>query len=197
MKIYCVLGMLVLINSQIAIGQLQKQYYAVYHNDKAAGQMQIAKTGNTQSFTIKLTFSASLRILFKHMDIEGQEETLFENGIMKHSLVLRRVNGKIKSNKRTKQTGNAYEGFDGTSTWSIPITEIKANLLSILFAEPANNQPIFSDNLQQSLKADQQASHSYRINLSNGAFNLYTYLNGQCMLIELNSGLVKLTLKRI
>lgn len=194
---YYLVTVLLMIKSLVAIGQLQKHQYEVFYNDKIAGKMMISKTGNEQYYTIKVRLNANLNIVLKNISIESQEEAIFENGILKHSMVLRKANGKIKANKQTKRTDSSYIIYDGTTIRSVPLFEIRSNLLSILFAEPANQQKVFSDNLQQNVKVSQQGAHTYQIALANGTFNLYTYKNGACSAIELNNGLIKLTLKRM
>ena len=183
--------------SQMAIGQSQKQQYEVFHNDKAIGKMIISKTGDEQRYAIKLNFNASFNILLKNIIIEGREEAFFENGVLKYSTVTRKINGKTKMNKQTKKSDNAYLGYDGSTTKAIPLSEIRSNFLSLFFSEPSHHQKIYADNLLQDLKVIQKAAHTYQVAMNNGNFNQYTYINGICSTIELNTSLLTLTLKRV
>lgn len=181
---------------QVGFGQVEKQQYDVFHNNKPVGSMLVTKTGNTQSYVIKMSFNAQLRVWLKSIIMEGQEEACFENGVLKYSTVLRKINGKVKTENQTVRNDVSYVGIDQESTRSLPITEIRFNLLNILFYEPAYQQKIFSDNLQRYLMVSQKSAHMYQIIQPNGYVNRYIYQNGLCMFIELNSSTINLSLKR-
>lgn len=188
--------MLVIAGSQQAVSQQQTQHYEVFHDEKSVGNMSVVKIGNDQNFTIKVTFNADIETFFKRVIVQGQEDAQFENGRLKSSSVFRKANGKVKVNKKTKRTDSGYVSFDGIAWHAIKTADIRSNLLTILFSEPANNQRVFSDNLEGVTKVTEVSDHVYQLPLLDGSFNTYSYRNGVCTMIKLSSKYATLILKR-
>ncbi|WP_145860386.1 DUF6134 family protein [Pedobacter suwonensis] len=193
----CLLMAIMVLIGQVVFAQSQSHTYNVFYNEKNVGKMLITKTGNDQDCVIRLNFTANFNVVLKSILIEGQEEAMFEKGILKYSTVLRKVNGKVRTNKQTRIANGTYSGVDEGTVQSVDVPEIRSNFLSILFFEPVGRQHIYADNLLQNVKVVNKSAHTYQIPLRNGSYNQYTYVNGKCAAIELNTPFLKLKLKRI
>lgn len=177
--------------------QAQKKKFEVFHNDKKVGEMLMCKSDNGNISEIKMHITADLKLMLLKIHLDGREEAIFENEAMNYSYVLRKTNGKIRTNKQTKKAGKYYMAYDGEVGKMMEIKEIKHNLLSIIFSQPVNGQNVFVDHLQEAHQVRQMSPNVYRVMLRDGNFNQYTYQNGECATIEVNSSLLTLVMKKV
>ncbi|WP_149243614.1 DUF6134 family protein [Dyadobacter sp. 32] len=193
---YFLIAALTIGGSEKASGQVQTQQYDVLHDDRFVGKMLVTKIGDERKCVFKLTFNASLSLVIKNMVIEGIEEASFEKGVLVYSKVMRKVNGYIKTDKYTTKEKNAYVAYEGNTKTGIPLAEITSNFFTLLFAEPVSEPTTYSDNLQRKVAIVRAGAHVYQVVTKNGHFNRYSYVNGACSMIEMNTLMLSLRLKR-
>lgn len=178
-------------------GQEKKKQFEVFHNGEKVGGMIISKTDYGQLSELKMEVAADLKLVLFKIHIDGKEEAIFENGILNYSSVLRKANGKIKTNRQTKREGKNYLAYDGLAAKAIGNSDIRHNLLSIIFNQPISGQSVFVDNLQEAHQIRQISPNVFRVMLKDGNYNQYTYHNGECAVIELNTSMLKLVIKKV
>lgn len=197
MKYYCFTILSLILAANASIGQVIVQQFSVIHDDRVVGSTSVTRTGGEKNYTIRLQFNATIDFVVKTIILVGQEQALFENGMLKYASILRKSNEKIKVDKSVRRKdSSSYIAYDGEESKSLPITEIRANLLNLLFLEPYDHQKIFSDNLQQFVYVTEISPHIYKIPGKHESYNTYSYHNGVCTSILLNSSLITLVLKR-
>lgn len=127
MKCYCLAILLLIFTINASIGQVIVQHYSVIHNDKVVGSTSVTKTGSDKNFTTRLQFIATINFVVKTVVLIGQEQALFENGLLTYSSILRKSNEKIKVDKSVRRKdGSSYIAYDGEESRSLPIKEIQA-----------------------------------------------------------------------
>lgn len=141
------------------------------------------KTDNgTVSLRIESDFNFPMLV---PISIRSVEEAAFINGTMMSSSVNRRVNGKEKLNQKLVSRGNSYE-WARNDSHEIPTFPIRFSVVSLYFEEPKNQLTIFSDALGTTVPIKQIRKGTYRLDLPNGNFNYYNYVNGICTMIEIH-----------
>lgn len=188
--------LLIFLPKSMFSGQTITQYYDVIHNEKVVGSLVIQKIGDEKNFDINLKMSADLNILIKKVIILGKENCQFENGILKSSSVLRKVNGKIKTNNWTKFNDFKYALYDGNSLSYLLPGEIRNNMMSIFFKEPVDIAKVYSDNQQKFVEIKEIYANTYAVRGKNESHTTYIFKGGQCRQVILKSNLINLTLKR-
>ncbi|RYF90713.1 MAG: hypothetical protein EOO00_08745 [Chitinophagaceae bacterium] len=119
------------------------------------------------------------------ISIKSVEEAAFFNGTMTSSSINRKVNGKEKVNQKLLSTGNSYQ-WRGNTKRDIPQFPIRFSVVSLYFEEPKDQLTIFSDALGRKVPIKEIRKGMYRLDLPDGNFNYYNYVNGICTMIEIH-----------
>jgi hypothetical protein len=168
--------------------QEQVTKYNVIHSGKVVGHLDFYQKRTGDGFYLKMVSEVKMKFIFS-IKVDCNEESLFQNGRLVSSHVLRKVNGKQKADRQTKATGDTYQTIAEGKSKALNQTAINTNLMLLYCHEPANNMQVYSDNFQQFLKVQQTAPHVYRIDLPDGNYNYYSYTNGICSKVDIHHSL--------
>lgn len=169
----------------IANAQEKKLEYTIKRNGDVVGNIHFTHgiAGNRTVLTMES--EVNTRFIFS-FNAKAKEETIYDKGIMTWSTIFRKLNGKVKVDKKTKATGSNYTVYKGNKTETLNNYPIRYNMLSIYISEPVNIRKVYSDNFQQEIDIQMIADHHYKIKFPDGNYNEYFYTDGVCSKIEIH-----------
>jgi hypothetical protein len=162
--------------------------YNVLHGGKIVGHLDFYQKSNGDDVYLKMISEVKIKFIFS-INVNCNEESVFQHGRLVSSHVLRSVNGKEKANRQTKAVGIGYQTIAEGNIGKVNQKDISSNLMLLYCHEPADNAQVYSDNFQQFLKVRQTGSHVYRIDLPDGNYNYYSYTNGVCSKVDIHHSL--------
>ena len=189
------LSLLVLLGIAISVqGQQIKLEYNIKRNGEVVGTINFMQGIEGNRTVLTMESEVNTRFIF-NLKTNAKEVAIYDNGIMTWSSILRKQNGHIKVDKKTKATGNAYTVYKGTKTETLNNYPIRYNMLSVYISEPVNITKVYSDNFQQQIDIQKINDHHYKIKFPDGNYNEYYYTNGVCSKIEIHHSLYSATIE--
>jgi hypothetical protein len=182
LTIFCTLFM------GLGFSQEKKLEYSIKRNGDVVGNIQFIQNSSGNRTIMKLESEVKTRIIFNFI-ARGNEETVYDDGIMTSSSIYRKMNGNVKADKKTKISRNGYTIYKGSKTETLNTYPIRYNMLSIYSIEPVNITKVYSDNFQQFLDIQKIKSQHYKINFPDGNYNEYYYDAGVCSRVEVHHSL--------
>ncbi len=167
--------------------------YNVVRNNTVIGTIEINKYVSGDSIIYKLESNIEDKCILK-FKITGREEAIYKDGILVYSSVYRTLNNKVKANHRINLNEGHYKFESSGETTTLSIKAIEQNLILLYFKEPKGIERIYCDNLNQMVNLQPQGNGMYKVDFSNGKYNIFYYQNGKCVRIDANSTLFKVTL---
>jgi hypothetical protein len=176
------------------MAQEQIVKYNVLHSGKIVGHMDLYQKRTGDDLYLKMISEVKMRFIMS-IEVNINEESVFQNGRLISSRVCRRVNGKEKANRQTKSAGDNYQTLAEGKSGLVNQKQISNNLMLLYCHEPDNNTQIYSDNFQQFLQVKQVSQHVYRIDLPDGNYNFYSYTNGICSKVDIHHSLYSIQIQ--
>jgi hypothetical protein len=173
-----------LLNAQAQPTEQYTRYYDVRYNGKVSGKIAVNKKVDGGVTRMRIESNFKLQLLIP-VTVKSVEEAEFFNEIMTFSSVDRRVNGREKLNQKLVATGESYH-WSGAETRKSPSFPIRYSVVSLYYQEPKGQQAVFSDTYGRKMPIYQVKKGIYRLDLPNGNFNYYNYVDGVCTLIEIH-----------
>lgn len=167
--------------------------YHVIKNDAVIGTIEINKRIVDDSVIysseshIKATFLLTFNVIAK-------EKSIYNDGILVYSSIFRTLNNKTKANNEIVLENGQYKFQSSGNSQVLNFNSIKQNLITLYFEEPNGTGTVFCDNLKSMVCIIPLGDHSYKVQLSNGAYNIFHYKNGKCVKIDAVSKLFNVTL---
>ena len=181
----------------VAIGlqaQEKKLAYSIKRNGDVVGNIQFVESIAGKRTVLTMESEVNTRFIF-NFKAKAKEETIYDNGIMTWSSIFRKLNGNVKTDKKTKANGNAYTVYKGTKTETVNNYPVRYNMLSVYVTEPVSISKVYSDNFQQQIDIQKIANHHYKIRFPDGNYNEYFYTNGVCSKIEIYHSMYRATIE--
>ncbi|WP_276504821.1 DUF6134 family protein [Terrimonas pollutisoli] len=176
---------LLILTCYIAFSQTSQLQYSVKRKGAQIGIISFTQqfVGNKRVF--KVESEIKTRILFLFTAI-GQEESVYENGIMISSFVYQKLNGNEQVNKKTTLVGRNYIVSKGNHSETLSNYPIFYNMICLYAKEPVDVPKVYSDKSQQFLDIQTIGDHHYRIKFPDGNYNEYFYQDGLCTRVEVH-----------
>ncbi|MBK0377840.1 DUF6134 family protein [Mucilaginibacter segetis] len=176
--------------------QEQTVKYNVLKGNKVVGCLDLYKKRNGNNLYLKMISEVKVKFIFS-INVFCNEESLFQDGKLMSSHVLRKVNGKEKANRQTLAADEGYKTIAEGKSGILNATTINNNLMLLYCCEPKDNAQVYSDNFQQFLRVKQTGDHVYRIDLPDGNYNYYSYTNGICSKVDIHHSLYTIQIKLV
>jgi len=189
------LSLIVLLSITISLQAQQNKYeYTIKRNGDEVGTIHFTQgiAGNRTVLTMESEVNTRFIFNFK---ANAKEETIYDDGIMTWSSLYRKLNGKVKVDKKTKAIGSTYTVYKGSKTETVNNYPVRYNMLSVYISEPINISQVYSDNFQQQVDIQKIADHHYKIKFPDGNYNEYFYTNGICSKVEVHHSLYSATIE--
>jgi len=162
--------------------------YSIKRNGNEIGNISFSQQHAGNKRMLKIESIVKVRILFLFTAM-GQEESVFENGIMVWSSVYQKLNGNERVNKKTKLIDKSYLVTKGKKSETINSYPISYNMICLYSLEPVNIPRVYSDNFERFLDIQKLGDHYYKIKFPDDNYNEYHYENGLCTKVEVHNSL--------
>lgn len=167
--------------------------YYVVKNNEIIGTIEMSKSSFDDSIVYNLESNIKAKFLLK-FNITGKEKSIYKNGLLIYSSVLRTLNNKTKVNHRIIFKGEKYKLQSDKRDEVLNFNLIKHNLIMLYFNEPLGVTTVFCDNLKEMVTVSSLGKGKYKVDFSSGKHNIFHYKNGKCIKIEAISPLFDVTL---
>jgi hypothetical protein len=174
--------------SHIGSAQERKLEYVIKRKGSEVGYLSLIQKSTQNRISLKLVSEVRTRMIFL-FTASGEEEAIYENGMLTSSSLFRKMNGKEKANKRLNWNGRQYVMTKGDESESFNLAPIRHNMLMLYLIEPQSYSRVFSDNFQRYVDITCLGLHQYRIKFPDGNYSDYFYRNGICIRIEIHHSL--------
>lgn len=159
--------------------------YEVTRNGSSIGTLTLKEIRMDNQVLYKLQSDIKTSLLFT-ISAKGNEEALYDNGIMIRSFFYQKVNNNERANTRMQAAGNAYTVVRNSNAKRLHHYPITYNLVCVYTIEPLKRTTVFSDKFQQYLPIQALGSHHYKITFPDGGYNEYSYQDGICTSIQVH-----------
>ncbi len=178
-----VLVIVLILICYFALPQTTQLQYNVKRKGSQIGHINFSERYDGNKRVLKIESAIKTRFLFLFTAI-GQEESVYENGIMIRSSVYQQLNGNERMNKKTMLKGRNYVVTKGRQSETIGNYPISYNMICLYAREPVNVPKLYSDSFQRFLDIQTMGDHHYKIVFPDGNYNEYYYNNGLCTRVE-------------
>jgi hypothetical protein len=168
-----------------AWSQSSQSEYIIKRKGQKIGIISFSQHHSGYKKVFRMESKIKTRFLFL-FTATGQEESVYENGIMTFSSIYQRLNGNERMNKKTRLMGKNYVITKGEKTETMSSYPIFFNMICLYASEPVNISKIYSDSFQQFLDIQSIRDHHYKISFPDGNYNEYYYTNGVCTKVEVH-----------
>lgn len=192
-KLLLILGIMLIVSSFTTPNTYKSLSYNVVKNNKVIGVININKSISQNEIVYTLNSDIKTKLLLT-FNIVGKEKAIYKNGVLVYSSVYRSLNDKVKVDHSIKLQGDKYHITASNEITSMPFRAINHNLVTLYFNEPKGVDSIFCDNLKEMVAVKAIAAGAYRVEISNGKYNVFHYKNGKCIKVEAVSKLFSVTL---
>lgn len=117
-------------------------------------------------------------------NIIGKEKSIFKNGVLVYTSVYRKLNNNVKANHYIERQGANYNLNQDNKSKLLDIKKIELNLISLYFKEPKGISTIFCDNQKEMIQIKNLGNGKYKVEISNGKYNIFHYKDGKCVKVE-------------
>ncbi len=169
------------------------QVFQVLKNQKVIGTINMTMNVSGDSITYKSNSKIDVKLLLS-FKITGKEISVFKNGVLVYSSVYRTLNSNVKVNHSITQNGSFYKIHEDKNIEDLNIKNIEQNLVSLYFNEPKGVKSIFCDNEKEMIAVKYLGQGQYKVEISNGKYNIFHYENGRCVKVEAVSAMFNVTL---
>jgi hypothetical protein len=160
-----------------------ESYYNIFRDGKIVGHVRCSRS-EKNGVTEYVTESKVKISLLVDISIYNKIESSFINGILSRGSMVRKINGKARSESHISWQNDKYmvSGVGGKSgEWH---SRIEFSTGCLMHAEPDRYTKIYSENFRQLVAVEPVGPHKYAIKLPDGKDNFYTYKDGVCIEVE-------------
>ena len=189
------LTLMTLLSTAISIHAQQNKFeYSIKRNGDEVGTIHFTQGIAGDRTVLTMESEVNTRFIF-NFKAKAKEEAIYDNGVLTWSSIFRKLNGRVKVDKKTKATGNNYTIYKENKTEILHNYPIRYNMLSVYISEPVNITQVYSDNFQQQVAIQKLADHHYKIKFPDGNYSEYFYTNGICSRVEIHHSLYRATIE--
>ena len=168
--------------------QESRLQYIIKRKGSEVGTMTVVRNTLGERTTYFLQSEVKTRFVFL-ITATGQEEAVFEKGVLVSSRIYRKMNGSEKANKKMTRSGANYVVTRDNKSEVLGNAPIWYTMLNLYDHEPENIAAVYSDNFQKVLPITVIAPHHYKIKFPDGNYSEYFYHRGICTSILLHHSL--------
>jgi hypothetical protein len=167
--------------------QTRELTYQIFHDLDDVGTIHFAETKKLDTIQLHMESQVKGRIFFISYSGSAKEDAVYRHGVLYHSYIYRKMNGKEKANKQHLAVNNQYIIQSGEKSEATNVYPITYNMLCLYSAEPVNITKVYSDNFQSFIEIKKLKEHQYKISFPDGTTNYYYYKDGVLVLVESKS----------
>ena len=189
-----IISMLLLTSVVFAHEKPLKQInYKVIRNNALIGFINVSCITKNDSIIYYLDGHINVNFLVR-FDIKGRETSIFKDNTLVYSSVFRKINDKVKSKYKVIYKDRQYHEEGAKALIPLDLNRIQNNLVSLYFNEPKKINRVYSAYLKEVVDVQFMGNGKYKVDLSNGKYNIFHYNHGKCVMIEVYSRFFSVTL---
>jgi hypothetical protein len=168
--------------------QEQHLRYAIHRRGEKVGELTYRQMtdGTKTTYAIHSVVKVSMLLSFT---VQAWEQSVYENNVLQFSSLVRKVNGRERTNMQIQNTGNKITITNKNKAKLEKSYVVNYSTHCLYATEPLNYTTVFSDSYQQFLSIEKLGPQHYRIAFPDGGSNEYFYQNGLCRRVKLSSAL--------
>lgn len=139
------------------------------------------KAGATTTYHIESEVKVQVLVT---VVVKAHEKSVFENDVLQSSSLLRRINGKEKTNKTIRNNGSGLTVVEEGKEQNLKNFRVKYSTHCLYTTEPVSYTNVFSDNYKKFIPIEKLASGHYKLTFPDGNTNEYFYKNGICQRVK-------------
>ena len=155
------------------------------------GTLTASKTVSGNKTEFSMTSEVEKRMIMK-LEVYEKHTASFTNDKLTGATVIRKVNGKVKVDKKIICTDASCTITSEGETSSIQQQPVVHSVLNIYFFEPEKVKEIFSDNFEKMIALQNMGNHAYKLSMPDGNTAYYYYANGICSKVKVDHKLYDL-----
>ena len=193
MKIIFFLFLLAGVYAKDGGGNPRFQAYNVVKNNTIIGSIKVSidVIGDSTIYLLESTIKTKYLVKF---NIFSKEKSVYKNGLLVYSSIYRTLNNKVKANHSVTLKDGQYKLEMSDKLKELEVEMIRSNLITLFFQEPLNIKETYSDNLRKLVRVTSLNRGKYKVDFSNGKYNIFHYKNGKCERIEAVNSLFHVSL---
>lgn len=184
-KVLVLVMLLVLTTNQAFNNPINEtpKVFQIVKNDKVIGtiDLKMRVSGDSIIYLSESLIKAKMILTF---NIIGKEKSIFKNGVLVYTSVYRKLNNNVKANHYIERQGANYNLNQDNKSKLLDIKKIELNLISLYFKEPKGISTIFCDNQKEMIQIKNLGNGKYKVEISNGKYNIFHYKDGKCVKVE-------------
>ena len=167
--------------------------FQVLRNENVIGTIEIHKRFRGDSIIYTVDCDVEVKFIFKFNAV-GKEKYIFKDGTLIYSSLYRTLNKSVKTNHRILYDNGTYSLQTPEKISPLELDYIKNNLMLLYLNEPKGVTSVFCDHKQQRENVKALGEGIYKVEISNGKYNIFHYEKGKCIKVEAVSPLFSVTL---
>lgn len=168
--------------------------YDIIRRNETIGTVQASQLYEGPQTSYHIESHVAIR-LFTDIKVDVCLNSNYLNGMMKDAWMRKTINGSDKTNNYILKGSNAYFFVNKNGDTSSLQAIITNSIATLYFSEPTNIEKIFSENFLRFVPLQFEDSGTYKIVLPDGHVNHYTYQNGLCTQVVMETQLSTVFLK--
>ena len=184
--------------SMLAQQSEKSQVYEIYRGNDKIGQVVAITVSDGKKKFIRIETHIDVRVLFT-VKVDVVVKNNFVDEVLSEASVRRVINGSVKINNTIIRSEKRYQMVNMDKDTTFYNGTIGKCVSQLYFEEPVNLSSIFSEAFLKPVPIAKTGASTYELKLPDGNVNHYTYVNGVCttVTIETSMATVKLRLVEI
>lgn len=124
--------------------------------------------------------------------------TVYDTSSLLRASSINTLNGSVRSSSAVFRTKGGYDIFiDDKEEQRLEDLEIFYSVSKLYYEEPVGVEEVFSERYGTFMKVEVVEPNKYKVEKPGGRYNIYTFVDGKCTLVEVNNWIAKFYFKRI
>lgn len=175
--------LLSMLNSNNELNNSENKIFDIVNKKGSVGFIEIERIVNDNTTTYNINSQVETRILLR-FKAKGKEKAVFRNDTLIFSSIYRKLNNKVKVNQIITLEDKSYFVNTNKNIEQLNINVIKCSLVMLYFEEPKGVDKVYCEKLKTFLNIVPMKNGTYKVNFSNGSYNIFHYVRGNCTMVE-------------
>ncbi|MBS1658253.1 MAG: hypothetical protein K1X63_00340 [Chitinophagales bacterium] len=171
----------------------QQTEFNVIRNGKVIGTATATEVSTGTTNYYKVETHVTLQLLYK-VSIDVLLTSTYQDGLLKEAHLYKKVNGSVKTDNHLQRNTEGYLVENIRQESSIVTEVINSSICSLYFREPVNGSTVFSEAFLRQIPVQKVSAGSYLITLPDGKQDIFTYRNGRCTQVKIETSFCTIVL---
>lgn len=189
---------LLFLDPQPGYSQYQEKaaVYEIFRGDDKIGRVVGIQITDGSKKLYRIETHVDVRVIFS-VKADIVVRNTFVDGILTEAYAKRVVNNSVKTNSSVLKKGATYQMIDKDQDTTYLKGSITRCVSQLYFEEPVNLSSVFSEAFLQQVPIRKSSTGTYELKLPDGRVNHYTYVNGVCTTVTIETQISTVQLKLV